>query len=108
MNDTPYARFDADDLSLRDELAIDRTLLANERTLLAYLRSGVALLIAGATIMHFAAEGWFWGMGLACVPLGIGNVIIGVIRYRRMHKAISGARPQARTGTTPDNEPAIP
>ena len=65
MNDTPYSRFDADNLILRDELAIDRTLLANERTLMAYLRSGVALLIAGATIMHFSAEGWFWAAGLA-------------------------------------------
>lgn len=41
MKDSPYSKFDTDDLILRDQLAIDRTLLANERTLLAYLRSGV-------------------------------------------------------------------
>ena len=57
MHDSPYERFDSDDLILRDELAIDRTLLANERTLLAYLRSGVALLIAGVSIIHFSQEG---------------------------------------------------
>jgi putative membrane protein len=49
----PYSRFEAAELILRDQLAIDRTLLANERTFLSYLRSGVALLIAGVSIIHF-------------------------------------------------------
>ena len=108
MSDTPYSRFDADNLILRDELAIDRTLLANERTLLAYLRSGVALLIAGATIMHFSAEGWFWVAGLACLPLGIVTIAVGVARYRRMNKAISCVRNQTGTGTKHADEPAAP
>lgn len=60
-----YTRFEKTRLILRDELPIDRTLLANERTLLAYLRSGVALLIAGVTTIHFAEESWFLGVGVA-------------------------------------------
>ena len=71
MNSTPYSRFNGGDLILRDELAIDRTLLANERTLMAYLRSGVALLIAGVSIMHFSSEGWFWMVGLACILISL-------------------------------------
>ena len=106
MNDTPYSRFDADNLILRDELAIDRTLLANERTLLSYLRSGVALLIAGASIMHFSTEGWFWVAGLACVPLGIVTGTIGVARYRRMNNAISCVRNQTGTETKRADEQA--
>jgi putative membrane protein len=76
MKKSPYYRFESTDLILRDELAVDRTLLANERTLLAYLRSGVALLITGFSIMHFSTQGWFWAFGIACIPVGI---ITGIV-----------------------------
>jgi putative membrane protein len=105
MSDWPYERFDSDDLILRDELAIDRTLLANERTLLAYLRSGVALLIAGVSIMHFSQEGWFWAVGIACIPTGIITGIVGVARYRRMNRSISLVRRQSKTKKSENTEP---
>ena len=90
MKDKPYARFEADKLILRDEFAVDRTLLANERTLLAYLRSAMARFIAGVSIVHFSTpEGWFRVAGLTCLPLGIIVGTIGITRYRRMNKAIS-------------------
>lgn len=96
MPDSPYSKFDCADLILRDELAIDRTLLANERTLLAYLRSGVALLIAGVSIIHFSREGsWFWGIGIACMPIGIVTGGIGLVRFRKMNQAISRVRRQS-------------
>ncbi len=75
-------------LILRDELALYRTRLANERTLLAYLRSGVAMVIAGATIMHFAEEGWFFLVGLLCIPGGAVAAFIGIARYRGMNLSI--------------------
>jgi putative membrane protein len=96
MKESPYSRFESDDLILRDELAVDRTLLANERTLLSYLRAGVSLLIAGVSIMHFSYQGWFWLTGLACIPIGIIAGIIGVSRYWRMNKSISLVRKQAK------------
>jgi len=96
MKETPYSRFETEGLILRDQLAIDRTLLANERTLLAFLRSGVALIIAGVSIMHFANVGWFWAIGVACVPVGIVAGIIGIVRYRRMSALISRLRKQTR------------
>ena len=52
----PYQRFLKEELILRDELAIDRTLLANERTLMAYVRLAITLIIAGVSIIHFAME----------------------------------------------------
>ena len=61
---TPYSRFEGEDLILRDELAIDRTLLANERTLLAYLRAAVSLVIAGVSIIHFSQAGWFQAVAI--------------------------------------------
>ncbi len=94
MNSSPYMKFHKGDLGLRDELAVDRTMLANERTLLAYLRSAVALLIAGVSIIHFSQEGWFWTFGIACLPIGIITGIVGLLRYRRMSRSIFFTRRQ--------------
>lgn len=108
MKDEPYSKYCSDDLILRDELAIDRTLLANERTLLSYVRFAVALFIAGVTIMHFSNEAWFSVMGLACIPTGIIIGIIGVVRYRQMNRLIIRIRNQSETETKKQNEKSEP
>lgn len=95
MKDSNYSRFESDNLNLRDELAIDRTFLANERTLLAYLRSGVALFIAGTSIIHFTSARWFQVIGITCIPVGIIAITIGIFRYRKVNKAISIVRKQS-------------
>lgn len=92
MKQSPYSELPGRDLILRDELAIDRTLLANERTLLSYLRSGVSLLIAGASIMHFASQEWFFYFGAACIPLGLGTTVLGTVRFLRQREAIEVVR----------------
>jgi putative membrane protein len=94
MAPSPYSKFDSCELILRDELAIDRTILANERTLLAYLRSGVSLVIAGVSMMHFSQEGWFQAVGVACIPVGVVTGIFGVARYRIINRSISAVRRQ--------------
>lgn len=99
MKDKLYSKFESDDLILRDELAIDRTLLANERTLLAYLRSAVALIIAGASIMHFANQRWFWAVGIACIPTGIIAGVVGILRYRKMNNSIAFVQTVKTFGT---------
>lgn len=88
----PYERFGLTELILRDELAIDRTILANERTFLAYLRSAVALFIAGVSIIHFSSERWFMVLGFVCLPAAVGAAAVGLIRFRKMDKAISVVR----------------
>jgi len=90
--ETPYQRFKDDDLILRDELAVDRTLLANERTLLAYLRGGMALLLAGVTFIQFAKTHWFTTLGLICLPVGVTVLLLGAYRFRRMDRAIRSLR----------------
>jgi len=82
--------------------------LANERTLMAYLRSGVALLIAGVSIMHFSSEGWFWMVGLACIPTGMITSVIGVARYRKMNRRIALVRNRSKTETRQSNDNAEP
>ncbi len=87
-----YDRFRRGQLILRDELAIDRTLLANERTLLAYLRGGVSLLLAGVTFIHFSQHGWFTVLGAACLPAGAWVSLFGWRRYARMDRVIRALR----------------
>ena len=88
----PYERFKKSDLILRDELAIDRTVLANERTLLAFVRLAITLIIAGVSIVHFAMEKWFETIGILCVPIGIGVGIFGWHRYQKMAEEIQAIR----------------
>lgn len=92
MGHNPYSQFDSAELILRDQLAIDRTLLANERTLLSYLRSGVALFIAGVSIIHFSHELWFTTLGFVCLPLGVMTAWFGATRFKKMDQAISVVR----------------
>lgn len=95
---SPDAPLEHREWSLRDALAIDRTLLANERTLLAYLRSGVALAIAGVSIMHFADRDWFWAVGAGCIPWSLLTLLIGIRRYRRMQRSIAAVRGRGGAG----------
>ena len=94
MAKSPYSKFDNCELILRDELAIDRTILANERTLLAYLRSGVSLVIAGVSMMHFSQTSWFQAVGVSCIPVGVITGIFGMARYRIINRSISAVRRQ--------------
>lgn len=79
-------------LSLTDELAIDRTLLANERTLLAYLRSSLALIIGGFSFLHLADKGIMLALGYVCIPLGVIFGVVGTWRWRKMDQNIKAIR----------------
>lgn len=78
--------------SLTDELALDRTLLANERTLLAYLRTALALVVVGLTFLHFIDAGTLRAVGFVFLPAGLGTGLFGVLRFRRVQRAIQNAR----------------
>ena len=92
MAKNPYERFQREELILRDELAIDRTILANERTVLSYYRSALTLVIVGVTFLHFAEKGYLIYIGAACIPVGLGVGVFGYRRYRRMNRIICGVR----------------
>jgi len=92
MPENPYKRFSNCELILRDELAIDRTILANERTVLSYLRGSVSLIIAGVTFVHFVEAGTLHYIGLSLIPIGLIAGLFGVCRYRRMDKRIRAIR----------------
>lgn len=76
------------DLILRDNLAINRTKLANERTFLSYLRSSVALIIAGVSIISISTQPWFTLIGIICIPFGVFAGTFGVFRFTKVNRLI--------------------
>lgn len=88
-NESANERWARSELILRDELAIDRTNLANERTWLAYVRLAITLMIAGISIVHFAMERWFETVGFLCVPIGLGTGIYGWRRFKKKQTALA-------------------
>ena len=106
----PYSRFHEQQLILRDELALDRTVLANERTLLAYLRTALALVLSGVTFLHFAQALWFSIVGVVCLAVGLAVLPLAVSRYRRMQSVLAPLHHRmgytASPTTTNDAEPA--
>jgi len=100
MLGNPYERFNRGDLILRDELAIDRTILANERTLLAYVRTALAVAITGAGIIKFFVTPVSQFLGWSIVVLAVGVAALGVARFRRVARRISMSRmPPAKPET---------
>ncbi len=92
MTENPYERFQSEELILRDELAIDRTILANERTVLAYFRSALTLVIVGITFFHFFEKGILPYVGIVFIPCGLAVGAFGFMRYRKMDKSIRFVR----------------
>jgi putative membrane protein len=85
--------FTAEELILRDHLALDRTRLANERTLLAYLRTALMLVVAGATAEKVMGDsptvvvtGWIF------IVLGGLVGTFGVWRFLAMQREINKRR----------------
>jgi putative membrane protein len=98
----PYSRFAKESLILRDELALDRTVLANERTFLAYLRTAVALVLAGVTFLHFSEALWFSAVGVGSLAQGIVMLVLGAVRFRQMRKVLIRLREPTPFASEPD------
>jgi putative membrane protein len=88
----PYDQFLTTHLILRDQLAIDRTVLANERTFMSYCRTSLALIFSGAGSIRFFdmfyadVAGWF------LIALGLIVAVIGSLRFIVMNKKIRTTR----------------
>ncbi|MDO7847165.1 DUF202 domain-containing protein [Hymenobacter sp. M29] len=68
-------------LSLTDQLALQRTRLANERTLLTYVRTCLALVGFGLALLQFHPER---GGRLGYTALAVAAVVllVGLLRFR--------------------------
>jgi len=76
---------------LRDNLAIERTALANERTMLAYLRSALALGAAGATFIKFFETLPFVVAGFGLLVLSLAILGVGLLRFLSAKRRIAGS-----------------
>ncbi len=72
-----------------DDLAIERTRLANERTLLAYVRTALSLAAGGAAMMQFMSNRpSVLGLAWVLVISGILALSVGVHRFLRVRSRL--------------------
>ena len=84
-----YAKFEPDQLIIRDLLALDRTVLANERTLLSYIRTSLMLAASGFTLVKVLPESTeFIILGYILLPLAACTFAYGYWRFRRTRRAL--------------------
>ncbi|MFK7735597.1 MAG: YidH family protein [Pirellulaceae bacterium] len=80
-----YSETPPEELTLRDHLARDRTVLANERTLLAYLRTGFGFSAGGVTLMRFFADdAALYAGGIGLIFTGGVISLFGILRFWRV------------------------
>lgn len=89
MTQDTYKKFYNNDLILRDQLAIDRTLLANERTFLAYVRTMIGFVAIGGTILKLFNDKLMVAFGWSILGLSAITVLIGLIRYLKTSTALN-------------------
>jgi len=92
MKDEPYEQFAGAELTLRDMLAVDRTILANERTLLAYLRTGLALALTGAGCIRFFDHPAIHAAGAGLIALSGCLAAVGVLRFARLNRRMKAIK----------------
>lgn len=75
-------------ITLRDQLAIDRTHLANRRTLLAFVRTGLYLLMTAAAVWNLEVLRELRWLAELSVGAGLLIILFGGISFVRMHRKI--------------------
>lgn len=84
----PYDKFVFNQLSLRDQLAIDRTILANERTYLSYIRTALNFMIVGLTLIKFFDSTVLEFAGGGMLFFSIISLLDGTRKYMKMKSLI--------------------
>lgn len=85
----PYSRFYAEEMILRDHLALDRTTLANERTVLAYFRTAIMLFVTGLTIIKvFSDDRLLVVVGFGLLPIALAIFILGLLRFLKIRRKL--------------------
>ena len=102
MMSSPYKRFEYEELTVRDLLAIDRTIVANERTLLSYVRTSLTMMGAGAAILHFFDQRLLVVGGWVLLGLSVPTLVLGTWHYTRRRLALV---PLVRRGLPRSPEP---
>lgn len=99
-----FTHFDTTEEIQSSQLAIEHTVLDNEQTLLSYLWSGAALVIIGISILGISNKGWFADTGFVCIPSGLVTILFGILRFRKMFKAISAVSSELKSISKVNND----
>jgi len=87
LKDIPTKKF-----TVRDILAINRTVLANERTFLAYLRTSATFLLIGISLLKFFDSLVTQVAGFMFLLGSVVTGIYGVVKYDMMRQLIMEER----------------
>jgi putative membrane protein len=77
-------------MSRSERLALARTLMANQRTVLAYVTTSLGLLAGGYGLIVLTGHMLLQAAGVVGLALSGIVVILGLVRYRRMKRALGG------------------
>jgi len=80
------------DLILRENLAIERTRLANDRTLLSFIRTSLYFAVAGISANSLLDIIYGWVMEAALIGISIFLLIVGAVKYRRVEVKIQESK----------------
>ncbi|MEQ9439430.1 MAG: DUF202 domain-containing protein [Cyclobacteriaceae bacterium] len=70
-----------------DELALERTKLANQRTLLAYSRTAMMVFATGITFLKLLAEDEVLRItGFVLIPLSVLVLVYGIVSFTRFNR----------------------
>lgn len=75
-------------ISLADQLAIERTRMANERTLLAYFRTFIILISSGIAIIKLDFLNQINLLGIILISFSPLVLVFGVYRYYSLKRKI--------------------
>lgn len=74
-------------VTLRDQLAIDRTDMANSRTFLAYIRTVVLIMLTGFTVIKLQGTTTSTRLFLIlCLGMSISGLVYGIMKYHYYKK----------------------
>jgi len=77
-------------MNIQEELALERTRLANERTFLAYVRTALSLIAGGVVVLQYLAEGpEHIFAGWLLVGSGAVALAIGLVRFIRVRSKVN-------------------
>jgi putative membrane protein len=78
--------------SLNDQLAIERTIMANDRTLLSFIRTTLYLVVAGLTLTQFISEKYGGLLQVIFFVLAAFTLAMGLYKYRQQMSRIRQSR----------------
>ena len=100
-------------MTMREYLALDRTIMANEQSLLSYLRTGLAFAAGGAALLHWERTQVLAVVGgVVLIGIGLATILVGFARFNRMQKILEKVKhlglEHVSANHTSNHPPTIP